>query len=141
MRAEVSVMENSVSYYRRLAQGRIEILRAEQDRRASGGSVSDLVARLPEILGGDQPRSGTAHTRVIEPDVAEEIVPWRDGRERLVTDDASLASLPVLSDEALVATIGDLDEFERELSDYRQRLHPVLDEIERELARRTVADN
>ncbi|HEY5012794.1 MAG TPA: aerial mycelium formation protein, partial [Acidimicrobiia bacterium] len=46
MRAECSAIENAVSYTRRLAQGRFEILSAEQARRESGGSVRDLVADL-----------------------------------------------------------------------------------------------
>jgi hypothetical protein len=140
MKSEVSAIENSVSYYRRLAQGRIEILEAEQRRRAEGGSVADLVAKLPEILGAEQPRARAADTRVVDPDLEVGPLSWRDGRERLVTEDTSLASLPVLADDALVDKLGDLQDFERELSDYRQRLHSVLDAIEHELARRTVAD-
>jgi hypothetical protein len=140
MKSEVSAIENSVSYYRRLAQGRIEILEAEQRRRVEGGSVADLVAKLPEILGAEQPRPRAADTRVVDPNLEVGTLTWRDGRERLVTDDGSLASLPVLADDQLVDKIGDLQDFERELSDYRQRLHTVLDAIEHELARRTVAD-
>jgi hypothetical protein len=140
MKSEVAEVENSVSYYRRLAQGRIEILEAERERRATGGSVADLVARLPEILGHDQPRSGRTDTRLVDPELSVRPLAWRDGKERLVTEDTSLASLPVLADDALVGVIGALADFERELSDYRQRLHTVLDAIEHELARRTVAD-
>lgn len=141
MKHDVATVENSVSYYRRLAQARIEILAAEQERRRTGGSVSDLVARLPEILGADQPRANAAHTRVAEPAVEVDIVPWRDGRERLVTDDASLASLPTLSDADLGGTIDELQSFERELSDYRRRVHDVLDRIDHELARRAAASS
>jgi hypothetical protein len=139
MKSEAATVENAVSYYRRLAQGRLEILAAEQKRRAEGGTVADLVAQLPEILAGDQPRSGAAHTRLADPEVEIATLSWHDGRERLVTDDATLASLPVLGDADLVATIEDLQEFERELSDYRHRLHQVLDAIDAELARRAVS--
>lgn len=139
MKSEAAAIENAVSYYRRLAQARLEILAAEQKRRVEGGTVADLVAQLPEILAGDQPRSGAAHARLADPEVSIEALSWHDGRERLVTDDATLASLPVIADAHLVDAIDELQEFERELSDYRRRLHDVLDTIDGELARRTVA--
>ncbi len=141
MKADVASVENTVSYYRRLAQGRMEILAAEQERRATGGSVADLVAKLPQILGSDHGRSSAANTRAGAPaEMTIESLEWRDGRERLVTDDASLASLPVLADGALATVITELTDFERELSEYRRRLHHTLDAIDHELARRTVAD-
>ena len=140
MKSEVAAVENSVSYYRRLAEGRIEILEAEQRRRAEGGSVADLVAQLPEILGGERPRSAVADSRLVDPELEVGQLEWRDGRERLVTDDASLASLPVLADNQLVDVIGELQDFERELSEYRHALHHVLDAIEHEIATRAVGD-
>ena len=140
MKADVASVENTVSYYRRLAQGRMEILSAEQERRTTGGSVADLVAKLPEILGADRGRSNPAHTRGDLPvDMTIESLEWRDGREKLL-EDASLASLPVLADDSLRDVIAELADFERELSDYRRRLHHALDAIELELARRAVAD-
>src|SRR6266699_2292816 len=53
MRTECGAVENAVSYTRRLAQGRFEILSAEQARREQGGSVRELVADLPRILGDE----------------------------------------------------------------------------------------
>ena len=61
MRREASEVETEVSYVRRLAQGRIEIVRAEVDRRREGGSLSDLIARLPEILADQGPRPTAAN--------------------------------------------------------------------------------
>ena len=140
MKAETGQVENAVSYYRRLAQGRIEILEAEQQRRATGGSVGDLIARLPEILGSESPRPAAAHSRFSEPDVEVAELAWPDGRQKLVTDDASLATLPVLSDGELDSVMRRLRDFERELSDYRHKLHGVIDAIENVVATRAVAD-
>jgi len=53
MRAEGQSIENGMSYVRRVAQGRIDIVAAEMLRRRDGGDpadLSDLVARLPDIL-------------------------------------------------------------------------------------------
>lgn len=132
-------MENAVSYYRRLAQGRIEILVAEQDRRARGGSISELIEALPKILGGESTRSNASNTRLVEPDTEFVELHWADGRESLVTGDDSLASLPVLSDADLAAALERLQAFERELSDDRRRLHDVIDVAEHELAVRAAS--
>ncbi|HKH26658.1 MAG TPA: aerial mycelium formation protein, partial [Acidimicrobiia bacterium] len=48
--AECLEIETEVSYVRRMTQARIDILEAELARRASGGTVGDLISALPEIL-------------------------------------------------------------------------------------------
>ena len=55
--AECLEIETEVSYVRRMAQARLDILEAELDRRAAGGSVGDLIAALPEILADEGPRA------------------------------------------------------------------------------------
>ncbi len=137
---EACAVENAVSYLRRLAQGRIEILDAERDRRRAGRPLSELIEKLPQILAGSGERSGPGATRLVEPDSAIAELHWPDGREQLVTDDASLASLPNLSDDELDATITRLTTFERDLSDDRKRLHDVIQAVEREIATRAAAD-
>jgi hypothetical protein len=138
MKAECSELEHSLSYYRRLAQARIEILEAELARRERGGSVGDLVADLPRILSADSGRSSIATTRVANPEVPALELHWPDGRERIVADE-TLAQLPVLGLDQLNEAIESLRAFERDVSDHRQRLHSVIDELEREIATRQVA--
>jgi len=137
---EACAVENAVSYLRRLAQARIEILGAERKRRQEGGSVAELIGQLPDILAGDSARVSPGSARLVEPDAAIAELHWPDGREQLVTDDVSLASLPDLSDDTLESTITRLSGFERELSDDRKRLHEVIQAVERELATRAAAD-
>ncbi len=136
---EACAVENAVSYLRRLAQARIEILDAERGRRREGGSVADLIERLPDILAGRGERLAPGSARLVEPDGAIVELHWPDAREQLVTDDASLASLPTLSDDDLESTVARLTGFERELSDDRKRLHDVIQAVERELATRAAA--
>jgi hypothetical protein len=138
MKNECTAVETSVSYYRRLAQGRIEILEAELERRRGGGSIEDLIAKLPEILGGEGGRSGAAQTRIAEPDAPVIELEWDDHRERLVAD-TTLANLPTLDDGGVTAVRDELVAFERELSDVRHQLHGVLDGVEREIATRQAA--
>jgi len=139
MHAECAEAELALSYFRRLAQARIEILEAERARREGGGSVGDLVADLPRILSADAGRSTVATTRgspATDPPTIE--LHWPDHRENLVVDN-TLAHLPTIALDELVATIEALHEFERELSDLRTRMHGVIDAIDRVIVSRRVA--
>ena len=135
MKQECNSIETAVSYLRRLAQARVEILEAEQARRARGGSITELIEQLPTILAGDGSRADVAHTRHADPD--EEIIElrWTDGREQLLADD-SLANLPTLGDAELAEVIAQIRAFEHDLSAERKALHGVIDGLERELATR-----
>jgi hypothetical protein len=138
MKSQCADVELAVSYYRRLAQGRIEILEAERGRRERGGSLEDLVADLPRILGSEPGRSSAASTRVTNGQTPTTELRWPDGREQLV-DDSTLANLPTLDDPTLDDTAARLRDFERELSDTRRELHRVIDILERDIANRQVA--
>jgi anti-sigma-K factor RsiG len=138
MKEECSAIETSLSYYRRLAQARIEILDAEVARRARGGSVEELIAELPDILAGGASRAPASQARLAEPDVPLVVIEWDDNRQHLVSD-STLADLPGLDDARLGASRDELQAFERELSDLRHRLHGVLDGIEHEIATRQAA--
>ena len=131
-------LENRVSYVRRLAQGRIDILAAELERRATGGSVEELVASLPAILAAGESRASGAGTRVPKQLAPEELGLDSDAA-RLVTDD-TLANLPDRSDAEIQAALAELREFEVEISARRRALHGVIDRVERELAQRLAVE-
>ncbi len=135
MRAECGEIETEVSYVRRLAQARLDILQAELDRRAAGGSLGELIEALPQILAGDAPRSAPATSRLAQPLAPSMEIQWSRGLERLVAD-ATLANLPTLSEDELRSTMDQLRELEVEVSGVRRRLHAVMDALERELANR-----
>ena len=130
-------IETEVSYVRRLAQARMEILHAEQDRRARGGSVAELVAALPSILADAGPRPDPASSRLTRHLAPAPAIEWTRGRESLISDD-TLANLPTLTDGELEDALDGLGELEREVSDRRRELHGVIDVIEADLARRQV---
>jgi hypothetical protein len=139
MHDECSQAELALSYYRRLAQARMEILEAEASRRERGGSVEDLIKDLPNILGADGSRSTVATTRgAPAADAPTMDLQWPDGREQLVVD-TTLAHLPTISDQELADTIAQLREFEGELSDLRGQLHLVIDAVDKVLVDRRVA--
>jgi hypothetical protein len=139
MHTECQDAELALSYFRRLAQARMEILEAERARRERGGTVGDLVADLPKILSAESGRSTILTTRGPSvPDSPTIELHWPDGREQLVVD-TTLAKLPKLSLEELTETIAALHDFERELSDLRTEMHRVIDAIDRVIVDRRVA--
>jgi hypothetical protein len=135
MHEECMEVETEVSYVRRLAQGRMDIVQAELDRRAAGGTIGDLVAALPQILADDGPRADPVTSRLPRHLAPAPAIEWKRGLEYLITD-ATLVNLPTLSEDELRGTIEQLRELEVETSARRRSLHRVIDKIEAELAAR-----
>ncbi len=140
MHEECLEVETEVSYVRRLAQARIDIVGAELDRRSAGGSVGDLVAMLPKILADESPRADPAHSRLPRPLAPSPTITWRRGLEHLITD-ATLVNLPTLTEDELGNTVDQLRTLEGEMSDRRRALHAIIDGIESELAARHKVDH
>jgi hypothetical protein len=138
MRAECNEVETAVSYTRRLAQGRFEILSAEPPAPGLLCAVGDLVADLPRILGEERGRSSAANARLVE--TAEPKIELDFGPQAHLIADDSLATLDHIDDADLAKTVAELGDFERELSTYRHSLHGVLATIEREIASRAADD-
>ena len=133
--AECLEIETEVSYVRRMTQARIDILEAELARRASGGTVGDLIAALPEILADEGPRAPAEKSRLTRYLAPSMDIQWRRGREHLITDD-TLAKLPNLDDDELRSTIRELGRLEQQVSQQRRDLHQVIDRMEGDLAAR-----
>ena len=134
MHEECLTIETEVSFVRRIAQARIDIVEAEIDRRARGGSIGDLLAALPDILA-DESRATQAESRLPRHLAPATDIPWRRGLEHLISD-ATLVNLPTLSEEELRATLEQLRELEHEVSEQRRALHRVIDSIEADLSER-----
>jgi hypothetical protein len=129
--AECVELETEVSYIRRLAQARIDILEAEVQRRSSGGSLGDLIEKLPQILSDDGPRGNPASSRLPLQMAPEQDSEWAPALERF---DRVLANFPTLSEAELEEAIGELRALEREVSDQRRELFAVIDRIDMSLA-------
>ena len=136
MRAECRTIEDKVSYLRRLVQGRLDIVAADQRRRAEGGAAGDLpslVDRLPEILSDKvhAPGPGRLPTSVMPPD-DDELTAELDA----VAGPGALDSLESLSDDEAAALAERLQAFERQVSDRRKALFGRIDALQAELTRR-----
>jgi hypothetical protein len=126
-----------LSLLRRLLHGRIEILRAEQERRRSGQG-SPVVDRLADILSEETrgPSRGEAPVMTLS---ADEVALARRRVERLVSD-ANLSNLQGLSDQDLEESLARLEEEERSVSDTRGSVMGVHDILQDEMKRRLRAE-
>jgi hypothetical protein len=135
MRADSSEEEALLSYERRLIHGRLALLRFELDRRA-GRSEGTMVENLTSILSEDR-TPGRGGFQGKDPDLEAFKKPQRR-ITKLLADD-TLAKLPSLTDDQVGERVAELQEAERETSEIRSRLLPVLDALNAEIGRRYVS--
>ena len=139
MREECRRAEDGLSYVRRQAQGRLDIVANELQRRAEGkgpSEAADIVNHLPEILGHGVHSSGNVtevRTTSLEPpeDIAHLVVELEG-----ILHASSLTGLGHITDDELRALVDRLTEYERTVSDRRRALHDRLDVLQAELVRR-----
>lgn len=127
-RDECRAEEEQLSYLRRLLQGRIDIIRAEQARRRGEGD-DRLLDALPSLLA-DTPSAGRREPRALGTDPPEHRM--RRAEDRLAVD-STLARLPDLSDEEIDRMLEELAADEERVSRLRRTVHERLDALQAEL--------
>ncbi|MGQ0668826.1 MAG: RsiG family protein [Actinomycetota bacterium] len=138
-RDECHAEREHLSLLRRLVQGRAEILKAELDRRDSGGATGPLVEQLAKVLAPETSRGPSRGEAVrIEPP-PEEMMAARRRVERLVAD-AGISDPGSLGDPQLASAVDVLAREEREVSGARSKVLGVLDVFQAELKRRYKED-
>lgn len=137
MRAECQQVETGLSLLRRMVQGRLDIVGIELTRRAEGadpGDLPDLIARLPEVLSDRTHAPGVGRLpQVMTPD---EMPPELEAELDAIVASVSVADLPDVSDDALRAMVGQLEDLERRVSAHRQALFDRIDALQAEITRR-----
>lgn len=138
-RAECQALENALSYVRRLAQGRLDIVGAELARRRAGGDpadLSDLIGRLPDILADrTRPNVGPASARPpldFSDDDADELIAEIDA----IFSSADVGSLVSHDDQFLDDARERLAGYEQLTSARRHALHGIIDTLQAEITRR-----
>ena len=129
------------SLLRRLVQGRLDILKAEQARRASGEEEGSLVENLVAALAADgtpggSPSRGEALRLTVPP---EEMTLARRRVEQLVAD-TSISDPRSLSEAELEQAATRLSDEERRVSADRAAVIGVHDRMQDELKRRYKKD-
>ena len=135
-RAESQAVEVGLSYLRRLAQGRLDIVAAEKRRRAEGGELvatEDLVASLSDILGEHLTAPGNGRLpQLLGPDL-EHI----DSSELdAIAGPGTLGALPDLPEEQLTHLLEELAAYETAVSAKRRALFEQIDALQAEITRR-----
>jgi hypothetical protein len=133
--AECLEIETEVSYVRGVTQARIDILEAEIDRRASGGSISDLIAALPEILADEGPRAPVEKSRLTRRLAPSMDIGWKKG-PRATHHRRHPGEAAELDDDELQSTLRELGQLEQQVSQQRRELHQVIDRMEADLTAR-----
>ncbi len=141
VRSRCQALENSLSYVRRLIQGRVDIVGGEIQRRRDGGdagNTSELIGRLPDILSeGSRVAGGPGsvrppHSLEPDPEVTAQLEAKLDSI--IATDD--LGNVSTISEEALANGLTQLNQLEDEVSDSRRSLHNIIDTVQAEVTRR-----
>lgn len=135
-RDEATETETGLSYLRRIVQGRLDIVVAEQRHREQGerADVSELVDELPTILSGNVHAPGLGRLpALIGPGEIDHAL---EQRLEEILPASRLANLAGLSDEELPQAATELTEFERSVSTQRRAVLDVLDRLQDEIVRR-----
>ena len=132
-RDDAAQEETDLSYLRRLLHARIDIVRAEQQRRREAGSapvITELARILaPNVVG---PATGSARFPAVEPSRAEA---HRRAVEALVAD-ADLSDVGSLSGEQLATALHAYRTEEASVSQRRREVQHVMDTFNAEIGAR-----
>jgi hypothetical protein len=136
-RAACAELETELSYLRRLAQARIDLILAESERRRRGLSegTDELVERLPQILGEHSRADGPGRMPAFLAPAEGEQLRLTARIDKLLPAD-QLGSLGALSPGRLAELLETLRQLERDVSGERRALHDILDRLQEELVRR-----
>lgn len=137
MREDCQRLETKVSFLRRLAQGRLDVVHATLERRRQGrdADLTTVVAELSDIIGEGHPRPpGPGRLPMhMAPDLDDaDLTAELDG----VIDAEQIGQLPTMPEDRLQALVDALTEFESETSDRRRALHERIDRLQAEIVRR-----
>jgi hypothetical protein len=137
MRVECDQTETAVSFLRRMAQGRLDLIHAYLDRRTRSelNDMREFVEELPSIIAAGPPQQARpprlAGSRLPDPypeDLSTEI-------EALLGAE-KMSELESLEDSQLEEIAGELATVEKRLSLQRRTLHELIDRIQAEIVSR-----
>jgi hypothetical protein len=132
IRSRLQAEDDVVSYVRRVAQARLDLVRAEQHRRERGESHDDLPSELRVVLSqhltGGPPRPPRPAVNLDDDPLSDELdaICTRHGFSRLEN----------LMPHELAELETHLTAFERQVSDNRRARYDQLDALSAELVRR-----
>lgn len=137
IRRQLQTEEDAVSFVRRMTQGRVDLVRDEQRRRADGDDTSrTLDERLAEVFG--QQHGGGSARPPRSTDVAADHPMLRELDQ--LCEEYQFAALESLSDRDLGQLLDALELFEKSCSGRRHELFDRIDALTAELVQRLRSD-
>jgi RsiG-like len=136
-RQECAELETDLSYLRRLAQARLDLIVAESERRHLGLSEApeNLVEQLPQILSEHTHAAGLGRLPTFFAPAEGTQLSLAARVEQVLPPD-KLESLGTLSSPELNELLTSLSDLERDVSAERRALHDIQDRLQEELVRR-----
>lgn len=132
LRARLQHDDDVVSYVRRLAQARLDLVRAELRNRTSGAQDANITGELPAILGRHLTGGAARPPRPAEEFSSHPLALALED----VCADAGSTDLPSMTLEELGTYVAALHAFEQARSAERKDLFVRIDELSAELVRR-----
>ena len=135
MRSECQDAETAVSYLRRMAQGRLDIVHAYLDH-LEDGSMTDLpslVEHLPSIMAGPPRPAGPGRLpSQMAPDMEGDFAKEVDD----ILDAERIPQLPSMDRNQLLQVAEELSAIENRTSHERRALHERIDKLQAEIVSR-----
>ena len=131
LRAELQHEDDAISYVRRLAQARLDFVRAELRHRAEG-TRHDITDEIPNILGTHLTGGAARPPRPADDFSGHPLALELEA----LCDDACSTDLPAMTHEELASYAGRLHDFEQARSHERHDLFTRIDALSAELVRR-----
>ena len=132
LRSQLQAEDDVVSYVRRVAQARVDLVRAEQHRRERGERAEDLSSELRVVLSSHLTSGAPRPPRPVE-DLSDNAL--SDDLDRICAEHG-FSRLEDLSLSELGDLERELNSFERRVSDDRRERFDRLDALSAELVRR-----
>lgn len=137
-REDARAEEADLTFIRRMLQGRLDLVLAEQEARAHGRSTPTASAQMISDLLAESSASRTASAaspRHLVTDPPSESHPGRRNTDQAVL--AAVSSEVAMQDDDALGTVAEaLRKHEQDVSQTRHVVHQVLDTLTAELARR-----
>lgn len=129
LRTELQQQDDVVSYARRVAQARVDLVKSEMARRADPGTVSDEVTEvLSQHLTGGPGRPPRPAEDLSDNTLSAEL--------DAICSNLGFGRLEDLTEDELSALAEGIEEFERRVSQDRRERFDLLDALSAELVRR-----
>lgn len=138
-RYQAAQVESDVSLVRRIAQGRLDIIGHEVQRRTGSSEVAqldDLLYELPEILSDPSEAAAARSGRAVEINDPGVTAANLGTRLDAAISPGELSGVGDLTDDRLDQSFVKVSEMEQELSDIRRQLHDRIDAVQQEIGRR-----